>query len=235
MSEIKELKNLAIIPARGGSKRIPRKNVKLFNGKPIIQYSITCAIDSKCFNEIMVSTDDKEIADIAVDLGAKVPFFRSEKTSNDFAGIAEVVNEVLAEYEKHYMKFENICVILPTAPFITEDNIKRGFKKIISKDVEAAIAVVKYSYPIQRSLVVKGEYIKMNWPENYHKRSQDLEQTFHDAGQFYWIKTEDFLKQGKFFTDRTSYVEIPESQVQDIDTEEDWKIAEIKYRILYEL
>ncbi len=223
---------LAIIPARGGSKRIPRKNIKSFCGQPIIKYSIETALQSKCFEEIMVSTDDKEIATTAESFGAKVPFLRSAVNSNDYADTADVIKEVLNSYKKLNKHFDYFCCIYPTAPFITAEKLSNSFKKLEKTGADAVIPVVKFSYPIQRSLKIENNKLEMIWPENYKKRSQDLMQTYHDCGQFYWMKTESFLTQKTLFAKNTIPFEINEIEVQDIDTEEDWKIAEFKYEYL---
>ena len=225
-------KSLAIITARGGSKRIPRKNIKLFSGFPIIKYSIDAALNSGCFDEVMVSTDDDEIAEIAVKYGASVPFYRSPETSNDHAMTADVIREVLWEYRKRNILFNYACCIYPTAPFISADKIKRGYESLLDSDADSAVPVVRFSYPIQRALKIENGLLEMIWPENLNKRSQDLMPAYHDSGQFYWLKVESFLRHGLLFAEKTVPIEIPESEVQDIDNEEDWKIAEMKYRIL---
>jgi N-acylneuraminate cytidylyltransferase len=225
-------KSLAIITARGGSKRIPRKNIKSFLGNPIIKYSIDAAIHSKCFDEVMVSTDDREIAGISERLGARIPFMRSETTSNDFATTADVIEEVLLEYKKTGKVFDYCCCIYPTAPFVSPERLKEGLNILTLKNVDSVLPVVRFSYPIQRALKIENGRLLMIWPENLNKRSQDLMPAYHDAGQFYWLKVESFLKQKKLYAENSAPIEIPESEVQDIDNEEDWKIAEMKYRIL---
>lgn len=225
-------KYLAVIPARGGSKRIPRKNVRNFAGKPIITYSIQAAVESGCFAEVMVSTDDKEIAQISEQYGAKIPFFRSEQNSDDYSTIADVIVEVLESYEKIGTKFEYFCCLLPTAPFVTAKRLKEGLALIQSSGADSVVPVTRFGYPIQRALKIeKDGALKMFWPENYPKRSQDLEPSFHDVGQFYWGKA-DVLKQTlRLFTENSRPLIIPESEVQDIDSEEDWKIAELKFQM----
>ena len=231
---MKKQRNIAIIPARGGSKRIPRKNIKNFLGKPIIAYSIEAALKSQLFDELMVSTDDKEIAEIAKKYGAKVPFFRSDETANDYIGLSEVVIEVLEQYNNQNIEFDNVCCILATAPFIFEKDLINSFNKLENSDFDAVFPIVKYSFPIQRAMQFEGENIKMIWSENLTKRSQDLEPSFHDAGLFYWAKTNIILEQKKLWTDNTTAIEISEQTAQDIDTSEDWKIAELKYKIINE-
>lgn len=226
------MKYFAIIPARGGSKRIPGKNIKPFLGKPIIKYSIEAAIKSELFNEIMVSTDNIEVARIAKSYGAKVPFIRSLKTSDDHAMLADVIEEVLLEYKKRKIEFTAFCCILPTAPFINAERLIEGFN-ILNKNIgDSVIPVVKFSYPVQRALKIKNGSLSMIRPENYNKRSQDLESLYHDAGQFYWVNTISFLKQKSLFMKKTIPLEIPDLEVQDIDDDNDWKTAEIKYKII---
>jgi pseudaminic acid cytidylyltransferase len=227
-------KCLAIITARGGSKRIPRKNIKNFLGKPIIQYSIEAALQAGCFTEVMVSTDDLEIAEIALSLGAKVPFIRSAETSNDYATTADVISEVLNEYNVRGETFDYCSCIYPTAPFVTGQKLKDAFDKLLNSGAESVVPVVRFGFPIFRSLKIEDDLIKMNWPEYMNTRSQDLPPAFHDCGQFYFIRVTPFLQNKKLFTELTLPMEMPESEVQDIDNEEDWKIAEIKYTFLLE-
>lgn len=224
--------NLAIIPARGGSRRIPRKNIKPFLGKPIIAYSIEAALNSKLFDEVMVSTDDEEIAEIAKEYGAKVPFLRSIKNANDFAVLADVVEEVRINYSNKNKTFENICCILPTAPFVTSSKIKAGYDKLIEGDFKSVFPVLEFSFPIQRSLKIKENKISMVWSEYLNSRSQDLEPRYHDSGQFYWVNSVSFSKEKKMFTDNSGALVISELHAQDIDTETDWKLAEIKYKLM---
>ena len=225
------MKNLAIITARGGSKRIPRKNIRDFLGKPIIAYSIQTAIESGVFDEVMVSTDDDEIAEIAEKYGAVVPFKRSPETSNDTATTTDVIIEVLNKYQKLGINYDYACCIYPTAPFITVKSIKTGLDKMLADKTEAAIPVVKYSYPIQRALEVDSDgKLSMLYPEHSRSRSQDLTPCYHDAGQFYWFKTSAIKKDMELLKMKASPIIISETHVQDIDTEEDWAIAEMKYK-----
>ena len=226
------MSKLAMITARGGSKRIPRKNIKEFNGKPIIAYSIEAALSSGVFDEVMVSTDDEEIADIAKKHGAKVPFLRSEKTSNDYATTVDVIEEVLEEYKKRGQEFYYFACIYPTAPFITAEKLKSATEQLVSSGADALIPVVRFSYPPQRAMVVRDERLIFREPENLSKRSQDLEPYFHDAGQFYILRTESFLKNHALMVGDIIPLELSELEVQDIDNETDWKIAELKYGIL---
>jgi N-acylneuraminate cytidylyltransferase len=225
-------KSIAIIPARGGSKRIPRKNIKPFCGYPIIKYSIDAAIQAGCFDEVIVSTDDEEIAGVAKSYGAKVPFMRSEVNSNDYAMTADVIKEVILEYETLKEHYEYLCCIYPTAPFVSPERLKEGMELLIQKGADSVLPVTLYSYPIQRSLKIENGRAIMLWPENYLKRSQDLMPVYHDSGQFYCMKSHSLLEQMKLFAEYTVPIILPESEVQDIDNEEDWKIAEMKYKIL---
>jgi N-acylneuraminate cytidylyltransferase len=225
-------KSLAVITARGGSKRIPRKNIKEFLGFPIIKYSIEAALGTSCFDEVMVSTDDKEIAEVSISFGAKAPFFRSEATSNDYAMTADVIQEVIIEYKKRGMCFDYCCCIYPTAPFVTPQRLLEGYDLLRERNADSVIPVARFSYPIQRAFKIENGRLAMMWPENISARSQDLEPTFHDCGQFYWLEVKSFLRQKSLYAENTIPLEIPEHEAQDIDTEEDWKIAEMKYRFL---
>lgn len=225
----KQISKIAIIPARCGSKRIPRKNIKDFLGKPIIAYSIDAAIKSELFDDVMVSTDDLEIANIAKKYGANIPFMRSGKNSDDFASTSDVLLEVIDEYQKYNKSFEYCCCIYPAAPFISSNLLIESYKKLYNGRFDSLIPVVKFGYPIHRALRIKNNYLEFIYPENIKKRSQDLETSYHDAGMFYWFKTEKFLKEKDLFSNNSTYVDIPESQCQDIDNDEDWKLAEMKY------
>ncbi len=224
-------KVLAIIPGRGGSKRIPRKNIKFFVNQPIIKYSIDAAFKSGLFDEVMVSTDDREIAQVSQKSGASVPFLRSEKTADDYAGLADVIEEVILEYAKSGKEFECFCCILATAPFVTAARLIQGFDLLQKTGADSVIPITKFNYPIQRAVKIENGQIKMFFPENYSKRSQDLIPAYHDAGQFYCMKTQSLLTQKKLYAENTIPLIIPESEVQDIDTLEDWKIAEFKYKM----
>jgi len=226
------LKKVAIITARGGSKRIPRKNIKEFCGKPILAYSIQAALEAGVFDTVMVSTDDEEIAEIAKKYGAEVPFYRSEKTANDYATTADVILEVIEEYEKLGQFFDMVCCIYPTAPFLTADKLKDAVQKLENSDADTLIPVVTFSYPVQRALVIRDEKLVFEYPEFMDSRSQDLEPHYHDVGQFYVLKTEAFKKSRKIMVGNILPFEISEMEVQDIDNQTDWEIAEMKYRIL---
>jgi len=229
---LSSMANLAIIPARGGSKRIPRKNIKPFLGKPIIAYSIEAALKSNLFDEIMVSTDDEEIAKTAINYGAEVPFLRSNENANDFAVLADVIEEVVLNYNKQSKSFDTICCILPTAPFVTSNIIKEAYNKLSDNNFDSVFPVLEFSFPIQRSLKIEDEKVNMVWSENLNARSQDLEPRYHDSGQFYWLKASSFNKDRKLFTNNSGAIVISELQAQDIDTETDWKLAEIKYKLM---
>lgn len=227
-------RRVAVITARGGSKRIPRKNIKPFLGKPIIAYSIEAALQTGLFDEVMVSTDDEEIADVAKKYGAKVPFMRSEKTSNDFATTAEVMTEVMETYEQNGNHFDYVCCIYPTAPFITSEVLTQAMKLLEEGDSDCVIPVVKFSFPPQRCVVVNEEgKLVPKWPECMKMRSQDLEPYYHDCGQFYCMRVDRFLEQKEMWMkDITPFIQ-DEINVQDIDTEEDWRIAEVKYQVMH--
>lgn len=226
------MKVLAIITARGGSKRIPRKNIKDFLGKPIIAYSIEAALGSAIFSDVMVSTDDDEIASIAKEYGAQIPFMRSADNANDMAMTAPVVLEVLDSYKKIGKTFDYVCCIYPTAPFINSTKLQDAFTKLKECSADSVIPVVRFGFPIQRALMINVDKLEMIEPENLNVRSQDLRASYHDSGQFYFLKVSSFLEHRQLFMPNTAALEIPESEVQDIDTEEDWKVAELKYRIL---
>lgn len=230
---MQDKKILAIIPARGGSKRIPRKNIKDFLGKPIIAYSIETALNSGLFDEVMVSTDDQEIAEVAKKYGAQVPFMRSKKNSDDHSTTADVISEVLDEYKKRSQHFDVFCCIYPTAPLITQENLKSGLELLVEKKFDSVLPVVQFSFPIQRAFKMMNKRIEMMWSENMNVRSQDLPKTYHDNGQFYWMWTDKFLKNKKIFEANSGAIVLDDLMVQDIDNMEDWKLAEFKYRFIY--
>lgn len=224
------MKRIAIIPARGGSKRIPRKNIKDFLGTPIIAYSIQAALESELFDKVMVSTDDEEIAETAKKYGAEVPFYRSATNADDDATTFDVIKEVLSIYKSKNIKFDQACCIYPTAPFATAEVLKEFLVFLESSDFDCVFPVLRYGYPIQRALRIKNEQrVEMLNPNFLNTKSQDLEPTFHDAGQFYWFRTERLLKVGALWSDNTGVRIIEEMHAQDIDNEEDWEIAEFKY------
>ncbi|MBQ8877103.1 MAG: pseudaminic acid cytidylyltransferase [Lachnospiraceae bacterium] len=225
-------RNLAIITARGGSKRIPRKNIKEFCGKPILHYSIQAALDAGIFDEVMVSTDDEEIAEIAKAAGARIPFFRSEQTANDFASTDDVIMEVLSEYQKRGENFDAFCCIYPTAPFLTGQRLKEAMALLDTAD--SVMPIVPFSYPPQRGLIINEKgLVARQFPEYATARSQDLPKVYHDCGQFYACRTKPFLEAGTTDVENLVPLILSEMEVQDIDTLEDWEIAEIKYRRLF--
>lgn len=226
------MKRLAIITARGGSKRIPRKNIRPFLGKPIMAYSIEAALQSGIFDEVMVSTEDEEIADLAKRYGAKVPFYRSEKTSGDFAGTNDVLLEVLEEYEKRGEHFELGCCIYPTAPFVTAEKLEEAVEKLEASDADTLIPVVEFSYPPKRAMVIRDGLLQFGDLRYIDSRSQDLEKEYHDVGQFYCFRTEAFRQNKKLMLGKILPYVVNEMEVQDIDNESDWQIAEIKYQAM---
>lgn len=225
---------IAIITARGGSKRIPRKNIREFCGKPILAYSIEAAIESKLFDTVMVSTDDEEIAGIARQYGAEVPFYRSERTASDFATTNDVLLEVLAEYEKRGEHYDMGCCIYPTAPFVTAAKLRDAMTRLETSDADTLIPVVAFSYPPQRAMIVKEGRLVFEYPQYLDSRSQDLEPHYHDVGQFYLFRTGAFLQNRKLMIGNILPYVVSELEVQDIDNQTDWEIAEIKYRVMKE-
>lgn len=222
---------IAIITARGGSKRIPRKNIKEFCGKPILAYSIEAALKSGLFDRVMVSTEDTEIAEIAEKYGAEVPFRRSEKTAGDFAATGDVLLEVLEEYRRRGERFDTICCIYPTAPFVTAERLREAVGLLEESGADSVLPVVRFSFPPQRCVVVKDGCLQFKWPEYAQARSQDLEPFYHDAGQFYCLKEKSFVEQKALVMSKTVPLILPEMEIQDIDTEEDWELAQVKYRL----
>lgn len=227
-------KSIAIITARGGSKRIPRKNIRPFLGRPIIEYSIRAAKEAGIFSEVMVSTDDQEIAEVARTAGASVPFLRSAKAADDHATTADVIIEVLREYQKAGQEFGTYCCIYPTAPFVTGAKLRQAHQILRRAQATALIPVVRFGYPIQRALAVQDGFLGFMDPRHVNSRSQDLPPAYHDCGQFYFGQSEAILRTGRLFPEKTVPFILPETEVQDIDHEEDWVIAELKYRLLKE-
>lgn len=228
------MRAVAIITARGGSKRIPRKNIREFCGKPILAYSINAALSAGIFDTVMVSTDDNEIAEIARSYGAEVPFMRSEATANDYAATNDVVKEVLDTYAKHGECFDIACCIYPTAPFLTGETLKKAVELLEENQADSVIPVVRFGFPPQRSVVVEEGMLQFKWPEYMFSRSQDLQPFYHDAGQFYCMRTESFLAENRLFMTKTVPLELSEMEVQDIDNEVDWKLAELKYQLIHD-
>ena len=227
------MSNLAIITARGGSKRIPKKNIKEFCGKPIIAYSIQSAIESGIFDEVMVSTDSEEIKDISEKYGAKVPFMRSEATSNDFATTSDVLLEVINRYEDLGYSFEYGCCLYPTAPFVTSDNLKCAYKTLTESSAKTLLPVVAFSFPPQRGVFVRDNKLVLSQPEFLNTRSQDIEKMYHDCGSFSMFRIRDFKEDKKLITDNTVPYIMDEMMVQDIDNLSDWEMAELKYNMLF--
>ena len=227
-----EGKKLAIITARGGSKRIPRKNIRDFCGKPILAYSIQAAVESGIFDTVMVSTDDEEIAEIAKQYGAEVPFYRSAETASDYATTNDVLLEVLDEYGKRGQHFDMAVCIYPTAPFVTAEKIKAAVGKLSESDADTLIPVVAFSYPPQRAMIVEEGRLVFEYPQYLDSRSQDLVPHYHDVGQFYVFRTEAFMHNRKLMVGNILPLVVSELEVQDIDNETDWEIAEIKYRLM---
>lgn len=224
-------KALCIIPARGGSKRIPKKNIKPFHGKPIIAYSIDTALKSGLFKEVMVSTDCEEIKRISQMYGAQVPFLRSETNSNDFATTVDVVNEVLEAYRKMGQTFEEICVLYPCAPFATAEDLM--IAKLTLEKYDCVIPVVRYDFPPFRSFEIFESKLRYKWPEYEKLRSQDIEDLFHDAGQWYFLRNEEHYHDSLVKNSTSPFI-LDSNKVQDIDTMSDWKLAEIKFQMLNE-
>ncbi len=223
---------VAIIPARGGSKRIPRKNIKLFHGKPLIAYSIGAALKSNLFDKVIVSTDDEEIAKIAVEHGAIVPFIRPIELSDDFTGTGAVISHALEYLNEQGENYDFVCTIYATAPFLQEKYLIEGFEKLKKSNAKSAFSCTSMPFPIQRTFkITSNERCEMFWPENFMKRSQDLEESFQDAGQFYWTNLNINSNEIIFGKDSIPII-LPRHLVQDIDTLEDWTRAEFMYEAL---
>ena len=223
--------NICIIPARGGSKRIPRKNIKEFLGKPIIIYSIQAALGSGLFDEVMVSTDDEEIANIAKKYGANVPFIRSAKNSDDFATTFDVIKEVINYYKEQSIEYDNLCCLYSCAPFVDSKLLLRAYNQLIEEKFDTVFPIILFIFSIQRALRVNQSKVSMILEDNLNIRSQDLEKSFHDAGQFYWCNTKLLLSSEKLITPNSGGIEVSELDAQDIDTDMDWDLAELKYQL----
>ena len=224
---------LCIIPARGGSKRIPRKNIKSFCGQAIIGYSIKAALESKCFDQVIVSTDDTEIAEVAKSFGAIVPFVRPDELANDHAGTLIVVKHAVDWFDDQGHPPSEVCCLYATAPFVTADIIINAYEQMQLSEAEYCFPVTTFVFPIQRAIKITSENrIEMFYPEHHNMRSQDLEESYHDAGQFYWGKAQAFKKQKPFFSEDASPYIMPRYLVQDIDTEEDWMRSELMYELI---
>jgi pseudaminic acid cytidylyltransferase len=224
---------LAVIPARGGSKRIPRKNIKSFCGKPMIAWAIEAALQGGCFDRIIVSTDDAEIAEIALNHGAEVPFMRPDTLSDDHTGTISVISHAIEWQKLHGTSPTAVCCIYATAPFLLGEQLRRGFDALETTGSDYAFAVTSYAFPIQRAIRINAKgRVEMFNPENLNTRSQDLEEAFHDAGQFYWGRAEAWLKGKSIFSPDATPVVLPRHYVQDIDTQEDWELAEIMFEVI---
>lgn len=226
---------LAVIPARGGSKRIPRKNIKMFHGQPMIAWSIQAAIESGCFDEIWVSTDDEEIAEVAQVYGAKVPFLRPVHLSDDFATTADVMSHAVEEFGKiNHALPDYICCLYATAPFVTKADLVQGLEKIKNNsNLNYVFSATTYPFPIQRAIKLnEHDTVEMFSPQYFNVRSQDLEEAWHDAGQFYWGTAEAWLNKAMIFSTQSRVVELPRFRVQDIDTQEDWDRAEWLFKAI---
>lgn len=220
---------LGVIPARGGSKRLPNKNILEFYGQPIISYSIDTLLKTELFNQILVSTDSKAIANIAKAYGANVPFLRSKTASDDFSTLTDVLLEVIREMSEIGLHFDYICCMLPTSVLVPVSKISEGFELIRKGNYSSVVSVMKYASPIQRAFIKKEGLLKMSHPEFMNTRTQDLDSSYFDCGQFYWIKVSDFLAEKKIFMDKLGSVELSEFEGQDVDNPEDWRILEYKY------
>jgi pseudaminic acid cytidylyltransferase len=224
---------LAVIPARGGSKRIPRKNIKNFCGKPIIAWSIEAALDSRCFDTVIVSTDDTEIAEVAKRLGADVPFMRPDHLSDDNTGTTPVVRHAIQWCQQLGHSPDQVCCIYATAPFVSAEDLRRGQLALVESASDYSFSVTSYAFPIQRAVrITPANRVEMFNPEHFNTRSQDLEEAFHDAGQFYWGTADAWLHERRIFGANSVPVLLPRHRVQDIDTPEDWVRAEWLFKAL---
>ena len=224
---------LAVIPARGGSKRIPRKNIKPFGGLPMIAWSIRAAIDSQCFDRIIVSTDDAEIAAVAMENGAEVPFVRPATLSDDHTGTTPVIAHAIDWQNQHGQTATEVCCIYATAPFVQANDLRRGLQVLQSTGADYAFSVTSYAFPIQRAIrITPASRVEMFNPEHFATRSQDLEEAYHDAGQFYWGKANAWQQGNIIFSPASAPVMMPRHRVQDIDTPEDWLRAEWLFKAM---
>jgi N-acylneuraminate cytidylyltransferase len=226
------VKNIAIIPARGGSKRIPRKNILNFYGKPIIAYSIEVAIKSELFSEVMVSTDDIEIANVAKEYGAKVPFYRSDSNSGEYSTTYDVIAEVISRYSQIGQKFDNTCCIYPCAPFISIKNLLNAYNILLEHKFNSVFPVVPYSTAIQRAFILENNKLKTINSNFENSRSQDLPKTYYDAAQFYWINNKNNNDSKKIYTNNSGCIILDELHAQDIDNSIDWELAKLKYKLM---
>ena len=224
---------LCVIPARGGSKRIPYKNIKSFCGQPMISYSIQAALESKCFDQVIVSTDDTKIAEVSKSFGAIVPFIRPDELANDYTATIPVIKHAIEWFDAQGQNASEVCCLYATAPFVTADIIKKVYNQMQHTQADYCFTVTSFAFPIQRALkIIEKNRIEMFYPENLETRSQDLEESYHDAGQLYWGKAESFRHQKPLLSKGTSPYILPRYLVQDIDTPEDWERAELMYQLL---
>ena len=227
---------LCVIPARGGSKRIPKKNIRLFCGRPIIEWSIEAALNSKCFDKVIVSTDSEEISSLSKKNGAEVPFLRPKNLSDDYTATTPVINHAIEYMNQNYGEIELVCCIYATAPFIESKYIKEGLRKLIEQKANFSLSVTSFPFPIQRAIKINPENkSEMFFPENFNTRSQDLESSFHDAGQFCWGKSSAWLEDKGVYDNNAVPIIIPRYKVQDIDNEEDWLRAELMFKSIKNL
>ena len=224
---------LCVIPARGGSKRIPRKNIKEFNGKPIIAYSIEAALKCSCFDQVIVSSDDAVFAEVAKSFGASVPFMRPDELANDYASTIPVVKHAIEWFDDQVQAPSEVCCLYATAPFVRASTIRKAYEQMQSTQADYCFTATSFAFPIQRAIKVTAENrVEMFYPEYLETRSQDLEESYHDAGQFYWGKAEAFKQQRSIFSKSATPYILPRYLVQDIDTLEDWEKAELMYKII---
>jgi pseudaminic acid cytidylyltransferase len=228
---------VGIIPARGGSKRIPRKNIKPFCGKPIIGYSIEALLQSGVCDRVVVSTDDEEIAAVAKEFGAEVPFFRPKELSDDFTPTVPVVRHAINWLMEHDSAVTNVCCVYSTAPFVTAQDVRDAYSKLVTEQVSGYVfTATSFPFPIQRAFRIRPSgHCEMFHPEQYNTRSQDLEHGYQDAGQFYWGSAQAYLENKIFFSTDSKPFVIPRHRVQDIDTVQDWQRAEVMWRVLQEM
>jgi len=227
------MSRVAIIPARGGSKRIPRKNIKVFCGKPMIAWSIEAAKASGCFDKIIISTDDQDIAEVAQQWGAEVPFMRPDHLSDDYTGTLPVIRHAVEWLQSNGHAVDYACCLYATAPFVSAEDLQAGAKVIRETNASYAFSVTSYAFPIQRAIrITEGGRVSMFNPEHFQTRSQDLEEAWHDAGQFYWGTAQAWLEEQPIFSEQAVPVKLPRHRVQDIDTAEDWARAEWLFKAM---
>ena len=228
------MKNIAIIPARGGSKRVPRKNIKAFFGKPVIAYAIALAKQSNLFDCVMVSTEDQEIKEIAQHYGAEVPYLRDKKNATDSASTFDVLEEVINWYKDQGHEFDYGCCIYPVTPLLKVTSLKTGFDKLKKGDYDSVIPIATFLHPIQRALFVdKAGVVKIKDQDKFKQNTQDLPTYYHDTGQFYWFNPNACMMKKELLTDNSTSIILQHEQFQDVDNLEDWKILELKYKIKY--